>query len=332
MLLVHESLIPPDEPSNDSPDPAIEKCKTEFDVRNALIRLGHKIKITGAYDDLAPIRKSIEEWQPDIVFNLLEEFAGNPAFDYYVVSYLEMMNIPYTGCNPRGLLLARDKALSKILLSHHRIKVPDFTVFPQKSIIRKNKRWHYPLIVKSLLEEGSVGIAQASLVNKDEQLRQRVKHIHSITHGDAIAEEYIEGRELYVTVLGNTRLKVLPFREIVFNGPKNGVIRVATHKVKWDHRFRKRWDIQYQFAEALPDPLSKRIAQTCKRAFRILGLNGYARFDLRIQDDDIFMLEANPNPGIDESEDSTLSAQKSGLDYDRFIQKIICLGLSIHSK
>jgi D-alanine-D-alanine ligase len=329
---VHESLIPPNELPNGSPDPASEQCKTEFDVNKALIRLGHKVKITGAYDDLAPIRKSIEEWQPDIVFNLLEEFAGNPAFDYYVVSYLEMMNIPYTGCNPRGLLLARDKALSKILLSHHHIKVPDFTVFPKKNIIRKNKRCRYPMIVKSLLEEGSVGISQASLVNKDEQLRQRVKHIHSITHGGAIAEQYIEGRELYVTVLGNTRLKVLPFREIVFNGPENGIIRVATHKVKWDKRFRERWDVQYKFAENIPDLLCKRIVQTCKRAFRILNLNGYARFDLRIQNDDIYMLEANPNPGIDESEDSTLSAQKSGLDYDMFIQKIINLGLGTPSR
>lgn len=327
MLLVHESLIPPEDSIPDSSDLASEPYKTELDVRNALLRLGHEVRVVGAYDDLAPIRRTIENWQPHIVFNLLEEFAGNTAFDYYVVSYLEMMNIPYTGCNPRGLLLARDKALSKILLSHHRIKVPAFTVFPRHRTPRKKRNGPYPLIVKSLMEEGSVGIAQASLVHKEEQLRQRVRHIHAITHGDAIAEQYIEGRELYVTVLGNTRLTVLPFREIVFDGPANGIIRVATHKIKWDRQFRERWQVRYQFAEDLPDVLHRRITRICKRAFRILDLNGYARFDLRISGDDIYILEANPNPGIDENEDSTRSARKAGLDYDRFIQKIINLGL-----
>jgi len=328
MLLVHESLIPPDDFSLDSNDPAAEHFKTELDVRNALVRLGHEVRIVGAHDDLAPIRRTIEDWRPHIVFNLLEEFAGNTAFDYYVVSFLEMVNIPYTGCNPRGLLLARDKALSKILLSHHRIKVPAFTVFPRHRTPRRKRNWTYPLIVKSLTEEGSVGIAQASLVNKDEQLYQRVRHIHAITHGDAIAEQYIEGRELYVTVLGNTRLTVLPFREIVFDGPANGIIRVATHKIKWDREFRERWQVRYQFAEDLPESLHGRITRLCKRAFRILDLNGYARFDLRIRGEDIYVLEANPNPGIDENEDSTQSARRAGMDYDRFIQKIINLGMS----
>ncbi len=327
MLLVHESLIPPEDAVAEDGGSGAMPYKTELDVRNALHRLGHTVKVVGAHDDLAPIRQAIESWRPHIVFNLLEEFAGNTAFDYYVVSYLEMMNIPYTGCNPRGLLLARDKALSKILLSHHRIKVPAFTVFPRHRAPRKKRNRAYPLIVKSLMEEGSVGIAQASVVNRDDQLHQRVAHIHAITHGDAIAEQYIEGRELYVTVLGNARLTVLPFREIVFDGPANGIIPVATHKVKWDRGFRERWNVRYQFAEDLPETLHRRIVRTCKRAFRILDLNGYARFDLRLQGEDIYILEANPNPGIDENEDSTLSARRAGLDYDRFIQKLINLGL-----
>lgn len=327
MLLVHASLVPPDQLDDD--DPRMETIRTEYDVRQALLELGHQVRVVGAYDDLAPIRTTIEEWSPDIVFNLLEEFAGNPAFDYYVVSYLEMMGIPYTGCNPRGMVLARDKALSKILLSHHHINVPEFAVFPRGRAVRRNKRLQYPLVVKSLMEEGSVGIAQASLVSGEEQLRERLRIIHEHTHGDAIAERYIDGRELYVTVIGNTRLTVLPIREIVFDRNGNGsAVRLATAKVKWDADYRDRRGIDYRFALNMPEGHVEKIAAICKRAFRVLNLNGCVRFDLRLdQDRKIYMLEANPNPAISSIDDCAYSAEKAGLSYEQFIQWIINLGL-----
>jgi len=294
----------------------------------ALYQLGHEVKVVGLYDDLAPIRSVIEEWQPDIVFNLLEEFAGNPAFDYYVVSYLEMMKLPYTGCNPRGLLLARDKALSKKLLSFHHIRVPNFIVFPKDRTLRKNARRHYPMIVKSLMEEGSVGIAQASHVENDEQLQERVALLHEKTGGDAIAEQYIDGRELYVSILGNTRMTVLPIRELTFSNTENGIQRMATYKVKWDHKYRDRWGIDYQFARNLPDGMEERIIKICKRAYKILDLNGYARFDLRLSaEGKVFLLEANPNPGIADNDDTALAAEKAGLEYHHLIQRILNLGM-----
>ncbi len=327
MLLVHASLVPPDD-LVDEDDPRMAQFRTEHDVHQALLGRGHEVRVVGAYDDIAPIRATIEEWTPDIVFNLLEEFAGNPAFDYYVVSYLEMLGIPYTGCNPRGLVLARDKALSKILLSHHHISVPEFAVFPRGRSVRANKRLRYPMVVKSLMEEGSVGIAQASLVHNEEQLRERVRVIHEMTHGDAIAERYIDGRELYVTVVGNARLTVLPFREIVFSKGDNGNVRLATAKVKWDPDYRNRWGIDYRFAQNLPDGHADKIATLCKRAFRVLNLNGVARFDLRLGEDRrIYMLEANPNPAISSIDDCAYSAEKAGMDYEQFIQRILALGL-----
>src|SRR3970282_324837 len=127
MMVVHHTLVPPDD-LRDKSDPRMEKFRTEYDVKNALINLGHEVQVVGVYDDLAPIRKKNEEWKPHIAFNLLEDFAGNSAFYYYVVSYFEMMRIPYTGCNPRRLLLRRDKALTKMILTYHRISVPDFDV------------------------------------------------------------------------------------------------------------------------------------------------------------------------------------------------------------
>ena len=328
MLLVHSTLVPPND-LHHWEDPRMEKYQTEQDVKTALLKLGHEVEVVGVYDDLAPIRKTIEGFKPHIVFNLIEDFAGEGAFDYYVVSYLEMMGVPYTGCNPRGLLLARDKALSKKLLTYHRINVPRFDVFPRRRKFKVSARLRYPVIVKSLMEEGSVGIAQASYVENENQLRDRVNLIHEKTQGDAIAEQYIDGRELYITVVGNAKLEVYPFRELVFKYVGEGLPKMATYSVKWDYDYRERWGIDYQFARNLSAEVAERIPKLCKRIYRILGLSGYARFDLRLQPDgQIYVLEANPNPAIAEFDDCALSAEKAGIKYPELIQRIINLGLA----
>jgi len=331
MMVVHYTLVPPDD-LHGQDDPRMEKYRTEYDVKTALLNLGHEVQVVGVYDDLAPIRKMNEEWKPHIVFNLLEDFAGNSVFDYYVVSYFEMMRIPYTGCNPRGLLLARDKALTKMILTYHRISVPDFDVFRLGRKISRRRKFTYPLIVKSLTEEGSVGIAKASYVENEAQLRERVALIQEKLHGDAIAEQYINGRELYVTVLGNAKLEVLPIRELVFGSAEPGTPQMATYKVKWDDKYRERWGIEYQFARNLPDGMSERINHLCKRVYHLLDMNGYGRIDLRVTaEGELYVLEANPNPGIARDEDCSLSAIKTGLSYEDFIQRILQLGLTARS-
>ncbi len=331
MMLVHYSLVPPDD-LHSKDDPRMEKFRTEYDVKHALLKLGHEVCVVGVYDDLAPIRTTIEQWEPDIAFNLLEEFAGIAAFDYYVVSYLEMMKLPYTGCNPRGLLLARDKALSKKLLAYHRIQVPDFRVFPRGRKSPPRRRVPYPVIVKALTEEGSLGIAQASYVENERQLQERIQLIHERIQDDAIAEQYIDGREIYVTILGNIQLQVLPVRELIFRNAIEGAPRMATYKVKWDEKYRERWGIDYQFAADLEVETVERIGRLCKRIYRALGMSGYARIDLRLNPaGQFFVLEANPNPGIARDEDSTLSARRAGMSYEEFIQHILRLGLRAHA-
>jgi D-alanine-D-alanine ligase len=307
----------------------MEKYRTEYDVKTALVALGHEVQVIGVYDDLGPIRKSIEEWKPHISFNLLEDFAGISAFDYSVVSFLELLRVPYTGCSPRGLLLARDKALSKKLLTYHRIQVPDFTVFPLGSKAKRMRHLRYPLIVKSLMEEGSVGIARSSVVEAENELRERVALIHEKTQGDAIAEEYVEGRELYVTVVGNHKLEILPIRELVFGEVPDDTPKVATYRVKWNEDYRKRWGIEYQFARNLANGVSDQIVRLCKRVYRALDMNGYGRIDLRLTPaNEIYVLEANPNPGIARDEECALSAIKAGMTYDEFIQRLLGLGLA----
>ena len=330
MMLVHTDLVPPDD-LIDEDDPRMSKYRTEYDVRKALLELGHEVRVTAVEDDLAPIRATINEWRPHVAFNLLEAFAGNSALDYYLVSYLDMLKVPYTGCNPRGLLLARDKALSKKLLSFHRVRVPRFRVFRWgRSIPAKTVRnLPYPMVVKSLLEQGSVGIAQASFVNNEDELIQRVIQVQEMTGGDAIAEQYIDGRELYVTVMGNKRLEVLPIRELIFGGFEEGEPRIATYKVKWDPKYRERHGIDYQFVRNLPTGLADAIPKLCKRIYRILDLSGYARMDLRLsKDGKLFVLEANPNAALADNEDMAFSAEKAGMSYPQFIQRLLNLGMS----
>ena len=328
-MLVHWDLVPPDD-LQDEDDPRMDKYGTEFEVRKALWQLGHEVQIVPVESDITPIRQKVEEWQPHIAFNLLEDFAGYSALDYYVVSYLDMLHVPYTGCNPRGLMLARDKALSKKILSYHRIKVPKFHVFPYGKKIKKTvaAQLPYPMIVKSLIEQGSVGIAQASYVTDEDELIQRVEQLHEMLSGDVIAEQYIEGRELYVTVIGNQRLEVLPVRELSFGKVDEDMPKMATYKVKWDAKYRERWGIDYDFVRPLPLGMPEHINRLCKRIYRILDLSGYARMDLRLTEDGhLYLLEANPNPAISYIEEVAYSAEKAGYSYEQFIQKIISLGL-----
>ena len=332
MMLVHETLVPPED-LDDPDDPRMKEYKTEYDVKEALLELGHDVKVIGIFDDISPIRATIEDWKPHIAFNLTEDFAGIGSFDFFIVSYLEMMKLPYTGSNARGMVLARDKAVSKKLLGYHRIKVPDFMVFPFGQHRKKIRKLPYPMVVKSLTEEGSFGIAQASFVENEQQLRERVERVHEITQGDVIAEQYIDGRELYVSVIGNNRLEVFPVRELIFKNVAQDQPRMATYKVKWDENYRERWGIDYIFVRNLPKEMAEKIDKLSRRIYRILELTGYARLDLRLtRDGTLYVLEANPNPGIADSEDVAFSAEKAGLSYPELIQRILNLGLRAHAE
>jgi D-alanine-D-alanine ligase len=163
LVLLHPDLMPP-ESSKGFSEHEINDWKTEYDVVTTLRKAGHEVRPLGVQHELKPIRDEIESWKPDVVFNLLEEFHGETTYDQNVVSHLELLRIPYTGCNPRGMMLARGKDLSKKLVHYHRVKVPAFAVYPIGRKVRRPKRLAFPLIVKSLTEDASEGIAQASVV------------------------------------------------------------------------------------------------------------------------------------------------------------------------
>lgn len=328
MALVREGLIPPDSLEGHS-DKEIARWKPEFDVITTLRGLGHEVRPVAVYDDLSPIRETILEWSPNIVFMLLEEFHGVATYDHAIVGYLELMRQPYTGCNPRGLLLSHDKALTKSILSHHRIRTPKFAVFPMGRSVERVRRPPFPLFVKSATEHASLGIAQASIVRTDKALNERVRFIHESVGSDAIVEQYIEGREVYVGVMGNRRLQTFPPWELVFRKMPPDLPRIATAKAKWDQAYQKKYDIDTQAATGLSDETTKSLAKICKRVCRALHMSGYARMDLRIADDgQIFVLEANANPNLEYGEDFSESAEAVNISYEALIQRILTLGLS----
>ena len=215
LVLMHPDFVPPDSTDGYTAR-EINEWKTEYDVVSTLRAAGHDVRPLGVQEEIKPVRDEIEGFKPHVVFTLLEQFHNEPVYDQHIASFLELMKIPYTGCNPRGLILARGKDLSKTLVHHRRIAVPAFAVFPMRRKVKRPPRLALPLIVKSLNEDGSRGISQASIVDTDEKLAERVAFIHERVGTAAIAEQYIEGRELYVGVLGNNRLRVLPVWELKF--------------------------------------------------------------------------------------------------------------------
>lgn len=332
LVVVHASLVPPDSLEGFTPQ-EIDEFRTEYDVITTLRAMGHEVRALGVLDSLSELRANITDWRPDVVFNLLEEFGGIVTYDQHVVAYLELMRQPYTGCNPRGLLLSRDKSLCKQLLSYHRIPTPQFAVMRRGVKLRVPRKLRYPLFVKSTTEDASLGIAQASVVQDEAQLRERVQFVHEQLGSDALVEEYIAGRELYVGVLGNERLTRLPVWEMRFGSMPESLPAIATRKVKWDRRYQQKYGITTQAAEELPAATLATLDKLSRRIYRTLGLSGYARMDFRVNDaGGVYVLEANANPNIAASEDFAQSALAAGVGYDELLQRLITLGISYQAE
>ncbi len=327
LVLMHDYQVPPEDAAAQDTEHA--SWKTEYDVLKTLRDdLEHDVHVLGVKDDLAAIRHAKDEFQPHIAFNLLEAFHEVGTFDQNVVSYLELLRLPYTGCNPRGMFLARDKALSKKLLQYHRIPVPDFAMVARGRKPRLSKRLTFPLIVKPLTQESSIGISQASVVHDDTRLRERVQFIHDSIATDAIVEQYVDGRELYCGLIGNQRVQVLPVWEMTFAKMPDDQHRIATERVKWSPTYQKKMGIDTGEAKDLPPGAAEQIQHISKRVTKVLELSGYARVDLRLDAAGTgHVLEANPNPQIARAEDFAESAKHAGLPYPALLQRILTTGL-----
>ncbi len=328
LVLCHPELVPPDSRAGYSEKEAFE-WKTEFDVVSTLRKSGHEVKTLGVQYDLGPIKDAVEEWKPDVVFNLLVEFHGQTVYGQNIAGFLELLRVPYTGCNPRGHVLSQGKDLSKKLVKYHRIPVPAFATFQMGRKVRRPAKLGFPLIVKSVIEDASTGISQASVVYDDDQLAERVRFIHERVFTAAIAEQYIDGREIYVGILGNERLRVLPIWELEFENLPPGSLPIATERAKHNLEYQERRGVIQGPAEGLSPSVETRLRDTAKRICRVLELDGYMRIDFRLTADGVpYFIEANPNPEIASTEEFAQSALYDGLEYPDLLNRILSLALS----
>jgi D-alanine-D-alanine ligase len=327
MVLMHSELMPPDTMEGYT-DEEILEWKTEFDVLTTLQAMGHDARPFGVTNSLQPMDDFIQSFRPHITFNLLEEFDSNTLYDSHVVSYLILRQQKFTGCNPRGLMLSHDKVLCKQILGYHGVSTPGFCVYPIGRAIRKPSRLNYPLFVKSATEDASNGLSHRSIVHDEIELTDRVLHIHEEVGTDALCEEYIDGRELYVGVLGNSRLNVFPTWELKFDHNPDEIPLIATREAKWDADFQQKFGVMtYPAADLTPDQ-QRHISRMCRQIYRVLSLSGYARIDLRMNSNgELFVLEANPNPNLSYGEDFSEAADAAGIEYEDLMSRILNLGL-----
>ena len=302
--------------------------KTERHVLSALRTLGYPFAMLGVHDDTQLIREMIERYQPDVIFNMVEQFANSLGNENRITSFLELQGVPVTGCGSTGITLAKDKILSKKIASFHGIRIPQFMVHEPGNIVRMNEGVQFPLIVKPAREEASYGISLKSVVRNEEELVDRVCFVHERFEQEALVEEFIDGREVYVGVIGNERLQCLPPREMTFGKNVPVESRFASYCVKWDEGYRDRWGIKNRFLPSLSSQAQAKLNQICKDLYRALNLKGYARMDLRLTSNiEPVFIEANPNPMLAKDEDFALAARKAGIDYPKLIGKIISLAV-----
>jgi D-alanine-D-alanine ligase len=276
------------------------------------------------FNDIVCIIDKLKQFAPDVVFNLTESFHSDRAHEPNIPALLELMHVRYTGAKPDGLILCKDKALAKKILLYHRLRVPHFVISQETRPLKRLKRFVFPAFVKPVGEESSDGIAKASFAKSEEEALERARFIHEKFQCDALIEEYIEGRELYLSVMGGRKLTVFPPREIFFEQMPEDEPKFATFKAKWDDAYRKRWGIKNAAAGELPAGLQEKLTRLARKVYRVLKIHGLGRIDVRLTaSGEIVIIEANPNPSLAREEDFAQSAAAAGVDYDQLIQRIL---------
>ncbi len=304
---------------------SVADCQTETDVLWGLVKQGMTVQCVGLSDDLAPLTLHIGKFKPHILFNLLEEFRGDPLLDQNVVAHLELMGLSFTGCQSKGLLLARDKVVSKQILIGNGVPTPRFWLVQKDMDTMKPSHVDYPLMVKSLYEDGSLGLAQASVVNSQVDLSHRIDYLRKNVGASVLVEEYIPGTDVYLSMMGDQNPVAFPPLEMEFGRLKKSGFPIATRRVKWDGKYRFKNGIKVRPSQ-LPPSVHQKLISYGKIAYRCLHLTGYARFDFRVTPNgEVFFLEANPNPDIGKDQEFARSAQLAGLTYPELLKSIVSL-------
>jgi D-alanine-D-alanine ligase len=293
-------------------------------VARALRRLGHSVSILPIYRDVKRLIVSLSRRRPDLVFNMAEMFGDSVIGDMLIAALLDTQGLKYTGSGPGELYLSQDKGLSKKLLDYEGILYPRYAVFSRTSDeFETGGNLRMPLFVKPLRADSSIGIGSNSLVYDTGALMKRVSAIHREVEDSALAEEYIEGREFYVSVLGNIQPQALPPVEVDFTGFPEGQPKVLDSKAKWSEGSKEYKGTRSVIAD-IPGELRARLQKVSIDAYRALRVRDYGRVDLRLTGTgEIYVLEVNASCYLEKTAEFAMAAHAAGIEYDAMIGRIV---------
>jgi D-alanine-D-alanine ligase len=305
----------------------LDKKEVEEEVADALTKLGHEpvlYELDGTQKSLVGLARV----DGDLVFNLVESFADDDSADFKIAAYLELLGKRYTGAGTRGLMLAQDKAVAKKIFAFHGIHTPVFAK-SFRGRLDFSHDLHFPVIVKPAREDGSIGIEFSAVVNSIRELMERMDWLHANFDSPVLIEEYIEGREMYVGVLGNDKPEALPVVELDLSKLPEGTPKIAGAEVKWGKGTKAYRDTKSAIAIDLPEETTLALQQTAVAAYQVLELRDYGRVDMRLQaDGTVQVIEVNPNPWLSSRAEFAMAARKSGRTYNQLVEEIVELAMA----
>lgn len=332
ILVLYDRWEEPEDATSSATDKApltrtLDKKEVEDEVADALGRLGHEATLHVLDGSLKSLH-ALARIECDLVFNLAESFGGNDTADYCIASYLELLDKPFTGSGSRGLLYGQDKAVAKKILEFHGIHTPVFAR-SYRGRLDFSHDLEFPVIVKPAREDGSIGIEFSNVVSSIRELMERIDWLHANFDSPVLIEEYVEGREMYVGVIGNDNPIALPVVELDLSKLPEGRPRIAGAEVKWGKGTRAYRDTKSAVAEGLPAETTALLQQTAVAVYQALELRDYARIDMRLRPDGrVAVIEANPNPWLASRAEFTMAARKAGRTYTQLIEEIVDLALA----
>jgi len=301
-------------------------------IAKRLQKLGFNAYTLNIKDDLNLILSDIKKNKPDVIFNFVEIYKENSRYEMNIVGLYELLGIPYTGAPALSLANCQNKILAKRLLQVNGVIVPSFFIVRKKSD-RYRHKLKYPLVVKPSLEDASVGIENESIVSNGRQLKQRIEYVLHYFAQPVLVEEYIEGRELNVAVMGDKRLRVLPISEIDFSKMPDHLHNIVSYQAKWDPHHESYHKTIPKCPAKLPKKVEERAKEIALKAFRVMNCRDYARVDMRLsKDNKLYVLEVNPNPDLTDGAGFMRSAAAAGLSYGQALKRIILFANSRSKK
>jgi D-alanine-D-alanine ligase len=305
----------------------LDKKEVEEEVAETLGKLGHDASLH-VLDGSTRSLHAIARLDCDLFFNLAESFGGNDTADYCIAAYLELLNKRFTGSGSHGLLYGQDKAVAKKILEFHGVHTPVFAR-SFRGRLDFSHDLEFPVIVKPAREDGSIGIEFNAVVTSIRELMERIDWLHANFDSPVLIEEYVEGREMYVGVIGNDNPVALPAVELDLSRLPEGTPRIAGAEVKWGKGTRAYRDTKSAVAEDLPEETVTVLQTTAVAVFQALELRDYARIDMRLRPDGrVAVIEANPNPWLTSKAEFAMAARKAGRNYTQLIEEIVDLALA----